>query len=285
MESKIKWLFVALSFFFFLTDFFILVRYRRYGSQRTGLKIFILEKYFYLGAAIRRFFHVSSKRYKKRLRLLSELFDETEAVNTAISMTNAPFTYFALALPLVTVVASLGGDRLYISLMLLLVVFMCVYPDLWLHMRVKEKNEAILSQFSGMVLKMYMLVRIGVPSSVAFEKIAASSTGFLYEEMLKIVNDVSTGISYGDALEAFRARCSCKEVRKFISAYKQNLTLGGADFPVLLNEMAENAFSTRKERAKLKGNMASQKLLFPTMMMFVGVLIMVIVPSFENIFS
>ena len=84
------------------------------------------------------------KRYKQRLRLLSELFDETEAVNTAMSMTNAPFTYFALALPLIAVVASLVGIGIYTSLMLLLVVFMCVYPDIWLRMRVKEKNEAIL---------------------------------------------------------------------------------------------------------------------------------------------
>ncbi len=285
MENKIRIFLTGVSLLAVFADIFILVRYRNNRTQPTGLKIFIFEKIFYLGAFIRRVFHVSSARYKRRVRQLTEFYDEYDSVKIALSMTNAPYTYAALFLPLIIPVAVFVKGKLYTLLILILLIFMCFYPDIWISMRIKNRNEAILSDFSGMVLKLYMLVSIGIPTTVAFEKVALSSKGYLYEEMVRVVNDVSLGMSYSDALEGFRERCSCKSVRKFISVYKQNIVLGGSDFPLLLNEMAENAFSERKERAKLKGSLASQKLLFPTMIMFIGVLIMVVVPSFESIFA
>lgn len=285
MEYKIRIFLVVGSLAAVFADVFILVKYRNNRAQPTGLKIFILEKTFYLGAFIRRILHVSSDSYKRRVRQLTEFYDEYDSIKIALSMTNAPYTYAALFLPLIIPVVVFEKGKLYILIILLLFVFICFYPDIWISMRIKNRNEAILSDFSGMVLKLYMLVSIGIPTTVAFEKVAVSSKGYLYEEMVKVVNDVSLGMSYSDALEGFRERCSCKSVRKFISVYKQNIVLGGPDFPILLNEMVENAFSERKERAKLKGSLASQKLLFPTMIMFIGVLIMVVVPSFENIFA
>lgn len=285
MENKIRIFLIGVSLVAVFADIFILVKYKNNRIQPTGLKIFILEKTFYLGAFIRRIFHVSSVRYKRRVRQLTEFYDEYDSVKIALSMTNAPYTYAALFLPFIIPVAVFEKGKLYTLLIFLLFIFMCFYPDIWIRMRIKNRNEAILSDFSGMVLKLYMLVSIGIPTTLAFEKVAMSSKGYLYEEMVKVVNDVSLGMSYSDALEGFRERCSCKSVRKFISVYKQNIVLGGPDFPILLNEMVENAFSERKERAKLKGSVASQKLLFPTMIMFIGVLIMVVVPSFENIFA
>lgn len=282
--SGTRLIILIFSFAALLSDIILLVGFRKHRAPPCGLRVFVFEKYFYLGAVVRRILHVSSKPYKMRLRKLSELYDEHDAVRIALAATNAPYTYAALSLPLIAITFVFSKNRIFSLLILVLFFFMCIYFDLWLNSRIKNRNESILSEFSSVIFKIYVLVSIGVPSTQAFEKVAGSSDGFLYQEMTRVVNDVSLGVSYSDALEAFRGRCSCKEVRKFISVYKQNLILGGPDFPVLLNEMVDNAFSSRKERAKLMGNMASQKLLFPTMLMFIGVLIMVIVPSFENIF-
>lgn len=285
MNNVIKLIIMIFSSAAFLSNIVFLVGLRKHRAPPCGLKVFVFEKYFYLGAAIRRVLHVSAKPYKRRLRKLYELYDEHDAVRIALAATNAPYTYAALSLPLVATTFVFSKNRMLPLLILVLLLFMCVYFDLWLDIRIKNRNDSILSEFSSVIFKMSVLVSIGVPSAQAFEKVAGSSDGFLYQEMTRVVNDVSLGVSYSDALEAFRGRCSCKEVRKFISVYKQNLTLGGSDFPTLLSEMVDSAFSSRKERAKLMGNMASQKLLFPTMLMFIGVLIMVIVPSFENIFK
>ena len=48
--------------------------------------------------------------------------------------------------------------------------------------------------------------------------------------------------------------------------------------------MNEESWEEKKHRAKRKGEAASSKLMIPIMIMFVGILIMVIVPIFTNMF-
>ena len=69
-----------------------------------------------------------------------------------------------------------------------------------------------------------------------------------------------------------------------MSLYKQNLIKGGPDFPRSLDEMAEAAWTARKNAAKEQGELAEQKLLIPTIFMFVGILLMVIVPALRSLF-
>ena len=71
---------------------------------------------------------------------------------------------------------------------------------------------------------------------------------------------------------------------EFVSLYKQNLVKGGPDFPRTLAEMATAAWTDRKNSARTQGELAEQKLLLPTMFMFVGILLMIIVPAFRNLF-
>ena len=188
MENKIRIFLIGVSLVAVFADIFILVKYKNNRIQPTGLKIFILEKTFYLGAFIRRIFHVSSVRYKRRVRQLTEFYDEYDSVKIALSMTNAPYTYAALFLPFIIPVAVFEKGKLYTLLIFLLFIFMCFYPDIWIRMRIKNRNEAILSDFSGMVLKLYMLVSIGIPTTLAFEKVAMSSKGYLYEESERCIS-------------------------------------------------------------------------------------------------
>lgn len=150
-------------------------------------------------------------------------------------------------------------------------------------MKKTVRYAEIQYDFATMLTKMSLLVNAGLTASDAFERVAYSGDGLLYREMQRTVGDISNGMPIDVALSGFANRGECKEVKKFVSLYKQNLIKGGPEFPVLLSEMAEAAWVDKKNRARLTGSIASQKLLFPIMLMFSGVILMVIVPAFNSL--
>lgn len=150
-------------------------------------------------------------------------------------------------------------------------------------MKIIEDQSEISRDFATVLTKVSLLVKAGLTASEAFEKVAYSGKGLLYREMQHTVEDISNGMSMDTALNCFAIRTGSREVKKFVSLYKQNLTKGGSEFPLLLSDMADSAWLDKKNRARLSGSMASQKLLFPIMIMFSGVILMVIIPAFNNL--
>lgn len=150
-------------------------------------------------------------------------------------------------------------------------------------MKKAERQAKINYDFATVLTKMSLLVNAGLTASEAFERVAYSGEGLLYHEMQRTAEDISNGMPIDAAFNGLSKRGECKEVKKFVSLYKQNLTKGGPEFPALLSEMAESAWIDKKNRARLAGSIASQKLLFPIMLMFFGVILMVIVPAFGSL--
>ena len=138
--------------------------------------------------------------------------------------------------------------------------------------------------FTGKRLKLTMTHRLLLQIEARRVRKQIRNEGIIYDEMRKAKSEMDNGKPIELALEDFGFRCGCKEVRKFVSLYLQNMVKGGPEFSGLLQDMAEKAWDERKTRARLAGAVAEQKLLIPIMIMFIGVLIMVIVPAFNNLF-
>jgi len=49
--------------------------------------------------------------------------------------------------------------------------------------------------------------------------------------------------------------------------------------------MSEEAWAKKRQYAKQRGELAAQKLLVPNMIMFMGILVVVVVPIFSSMFS
>ena len=135
-----------------------------------------------------------------------------------------------------------------------------------------------------MLTEMSLMVSVGITASESFERVSRSSNGLLFLEMRRVTESVQNGMPVDEALDNFCTRAPLREVKKFVSLYKQNLTKGGPDFPRNLSEMAAAAWTDRKNAARAEGELAEQKLLLPTLLMFVGILLMIIVPAFQNLF-
>ncbi|NLL62978.1 MAG: type II secretion system F family protein [Ruminococcaceae bacterium] len=267
---------------FFIFDILIFYICRKKKVFNTGLNVFLFEEVFFIGEYISKHVQFSPIKYGKRVRKLEEIYDKNIAGKIARNATFAPFTYIFLFIPILSFVLILSQEIVYVGLIFFLIIFLCFYFDIWLENQLKNRRLKILSEFTTVLSKMSLLINAGVTSTVAFELVATSSSGVFYDEMKQTIKEIRNGVSYEEALDKLNFRSGCKEVRKFISLYKQNLEKGGPEFPLLLSEMASNAWEERKRRAKIAGGVASQKLLIPIMMMFIGILLMVIVPAFNS---
>ena len=267
----------AVAIFFFL-------RSRTDPSDVTGFPALLLEPLYPAGGRLRSALGVKDRTSRDRYRKLLELMTPGEADRVQKNAANAGYTYVLLLLPFLLQVLAMTGDFLLFLAELLLLAGLCLYFDYWLNSTVKKRHAEILSQYPAMLTEMSLMVNVGITAGEAFDRVALSSDGLLFREMQRVSESIRNGMPVDEALDTLSIRAPIREMKKFVSLYKQNMVKGGPDFPRTLSEMADNAWTDRKNTARTEGELAEQKLLMPTMFMFVGILLMIIVPAFRNLF-
>lgn len=283
MNYRLKIVLLSISTLFLLFDLVVFVICRKTEVKQTGLKVFFAEHLFFMGAFAAGYVRVSPVKYGKRARKLEELYDSDLAGRISKNSFYASYTYVMIFLPALLSISVLADNVKLLFVFFVLLIFMCRYFDIWLDREINKKHACILCDFATVLSKMSLLINAGVTATEALEHVAFSSDGALYTELQRTVLEIKRGTSYDEALNGLNRRCGCKEIRKFTSAYMQNIVNGGPEFPIIISDMAISAWEGRKNRARLAGSAASQKLLIPIMLMFIGVLIMVIVPSFNTL--
>ena len=144
---------------------------------------------------------------------------------------------------------------------------------------IANKKDAILSEFPKMVSKLTLLVNAGMLLRRAWDEVAESNEDdVLYAEMRTASQDILEGMTIEAAMDAFATRCGLKEIRKFSSIYVQAVKRGAGESIDSMKIMADEAWEQKKQLSKQKGELAAQKLLIPNMTMFLGIMIVVVVP-------
>lgn len=263
---------------------FLLLRSRSDPVEITGLSVFFLEPLFPAGRRLRGLLRRKDRSSRDRYRKLLELYTPVEAEQVQKQAEDAGYTYALLLSPVLFLLLAITGDALLLLLEALLIAGLCLYFDYWLDSTVKKRHAELLAQYPSMLTEMSLMVNVGITAVEAFDRVAVSSNGLLFREMQRVTESVRNGMPVDEALDNFSARAPLREIKKFVSLYKQNLVKGGPDFPRTLSEMAANAWTDRKNSARTQGELAEQKLLLPTLFMFVGILLMIIVPAFRSLF-
>ena len=148
--------------------------------------------------------------------------------------------------------------------------------------KLNERREELMRDFPKMLSKMTLLINSGMIMREAWYKVSASGKGVLYDEMRLTVNEQQMGITELDSYTNFADRCNVKEIRRFISTLIQNMQKGNAEMTYFLKELTDEMWETKKADVKKQGEAANSKLLLPTGLIFIGILIMIMVPMFLN---
>lgn len=149
--------------------------------------------------------------------------------------------------------------------------------------KILERSEEMLSDFSEVVSKLALLTNAGMILREAWEEIAYTRESSLYLEMQKAVEDMNNGMSEIDAIFQFGTRCIIPEIKKFASTLVQGITKGNSELTMMLMVQSKEVWAAKKQNVRRQGEKAASKLLIPICIMFIGILIMILVPIFTNL--
>lgn len=168
----------------------------------------------------------------------------------------------------------LGGS------LLVFVLVYALYDEL--SDRLNKRRAAISRQFPNVVSKLALLVTSGMIMDRAWRETAESQELELYIEMRKTSDELTNLVEPSVAYMNFIDRCNTKETTKLASAIIQSLSKGNAEIGALLKSMAHEAWQERRHTAKRDSEAANSKLMIPTMLLFLAILVIIMVPVVIN---
>lgn len=219
-----------------------------------------------------------------------ELYGKKHAGHKTAQLLAKIFSYpvLGMALALAVGAAAMGFGEIEagmaisgIGSLLVLAAVYSMYDELG--DRVKKRREAIVRQFPNMASKLALLVASGMIVEKAWKETACSQNFELYAEMQKTSEELDNLVSPEEAYGEFIKRCNTKETAKLASAIIQNLYKGNAELGGLLKTIAKEAWLERRHSAKREAEKASSKLMIPTMLLFLAILAMIMVPVLMNL--
>ena len=148
---------------------------------------------------------------------------------------------------------------------------------------VRDKRESLLIQFPAVLSKLTLLINSGMVMRDAWTLVASQGKGILYKEMLRVSEELNNGKTEVEAYKAFAERCNVKEIRKFTSTVQQNLQKGSRELVPYLIDMSSEVWNAKEYSVRSKADAAARKLMIPTLMIFCGILVMIIVPMINGI--
>lgn len=147
----------------------------------------------------------------------------------------------------------------------------------------KAREDEIARAFPEVLSKLTLLVNAGMIMTEAWERVGATADTTLYREMQTVRTDMQNGVSEIDALLNFGDRCLNADVKKFASTLVQNISKGNRELVAFLKTQTALCWEERKHAARQEGEKASSRLMLPIGLMFMGVLVLILVPVFTNL--
>lgn len=192
-------------------------------------------------------------------------------------------TFLVTLIPLAFAMYGLTMEPIVVVVMLMFAFVAFYYFGKLPEKRIQERSDALLKDFSEVVSKLALLTNAGMILREAWQEVAEGGEGIIYEEMRTVVIDMGNGISEIDAFYSFGMRCVIPEIKKFTSTIIQGMTKGNSELVMMLQEQSKEVWRLKQVLVRREGEQAATKLLFPMMIMFLGILIMIVVPIFTNL--
>ncbi len=274
----------AFLLFVWLIFFFVGLKYSSLFDALEE-KEYPLKEIYGLGYAIMTLikYRYRSKHDRKLRKEISVLYGEKYAdyyVRVVYSQkVTLAFSVLVLAVPLYGMANS-------IAVMFVVFMFAAVayyYFGTVTEKRILKRSEEMLSDFSNVVSKLALLTNAGMIMREAWEEVAYTGETSLYKEMQRAVDEMNNGVSEIDALFNFGTRCIIPEIKKFTSTIVQGMIKGNSELIYMLQDQSKEVWSAKKQNVKRQGEKAASKLLIPILIMFVGILIMILIPIFTNL--
>lgn len=234
----------------------------------------------------------SSSIYRKMLLQFVELHGKKHATRLCDHLFACCFSIFFLGFGVILALGTgicgqgdlqTGGLVLVVGSALISVLLYALFDEV--ADQVNKRRETLLRQFPNVVSKLALLVTSGMVMDRAWKETAFSKNEELYQEMQLTSSELDNLMHPEEAYGRFIQRCHTKETSKLASALLQNLSKGNSEMGAVLREMAADAWQERRHLAKRDSENANAKMMIPTMLLFVTILMLILVPIAMNFSS
>ncbi len=152
-------------------------------------------------------------------------------------------------------------------------------PDYWV-MSVRDKRQAAMqSKAADTIDQLTICVEAGLGFDAALARVATTTEGPLTEELRHTISDVQAGVPRAQALRTLADRAQIVEIRQLVTALLQAQKHGVPIAETLRIQSAEMRLK-RKQRTEEKAAKLTVKMLFPIVLCFMPVfMIITVVPS------
>ncbi|SEM90951.1 type II secretion system F family protein [Paenibacillus sp. OK076] len=182
---------------------------------------------------------------------------------------------------LLSLVGDMGLGGMVGGLALGVALPFALYKDL--NTKVQRRDQDILMELPELLNRIVLLVGAGETVQRAIVHCVASQgerNHPLYNELRKMVGDWNNGYSFQQSFEQFSRRCGVQEVTIFTTTVLLNFRRGGGDFVLALRDLSHVLWEKRKAVSRAKGEQASSKLVFPMVLIFFSIVVMIGAPAF-----
>ena len=217
-------------------------------------------------------------------KYMSMLHDEAVGSHRAVLfIVNQISKTIMLVLLFSLLAIAVNGDSSILAAGILLAAFENVLQYKHLERKVRNRKRKIIWELPEIMNKMTLLVNAGETVRQAFIRCADASPqdepSPLQAELLQAVNRLQNQEPFADVLEQFVRRCGVPEVSMFVTVLLLNYRRGGEELVFTLRELSAAMWEKRKAMARTLGEEASSKLVFPMVLIFLVIMIIVAAPA------
>lgn len=223
-------------------------------------------------------------RQDRKLRQDMEVLYEKKYVEYYLRLTYArAITYGMLLFVLAFVIYALSGELGVLLIMFMFSGLSVYYVMTLAPKKIEARSSQLIGDFSEVVSKLALLTNAGMILREAWELTSRVGDGVFYQEMRNAVVEMENGISESEAIRRFGIRCMMPEIKKFSATLIQGIQKGNSELSSMLQNQSAEIWNLRKQNVRRQGEKAASKLMIPIFMMFIGVIIMIVVPIFSNL--
>ena len=286
MFSVINIIVFGIGGFFLISWMLFYIKGLKSAALFTALteKEYPLKEIYFVGHAVMELIHYPFKsKYDRKLRKELAVLYTPKYADFYIRVIYAQKVTIALSIIVLSfIMYGLSNDIMILAVVIVLAGVAYYYFGTLTEKRILKRSEEMLSDFAEVISKIALLTNAGMILRECWEEVAYTGDTSLYLEMQKTVDEMNNGIAEVDAFFNFGSRCIIPEIKKFTSTLVQGLVKGNSELAAMLKEQSKEIWAAKKQEARRQGEKAASKLLIPMMIMFVGILILVIVPIFSN---
>jgi tight adherence protein C len=149
-------------------------------------------------------------------------------------------------------------------------------PDYWLATQRDARQAAIQNDAADTIDQLTLVVEAGLGFDAALQRVASTNEGPMAVELERTVDDMRAGMPRDQALRAFADRTDLPDIRQLVTALIQAQKHGVTIAETLRLQSAELR-DKRMQSAEEQAAKLATKLIFPTMICFLPVFMVIMV--------